>query len=344
MTPFVAATGASLASFFKTRSASSPLSKSTALVRQPTLCFRVKACARETLQQPLGETSTKSQTQTPDQLASTKVSENGFKPHSSTTTLEQAAMEKIRPLASKAEPHGGSHLHFDVVKMIGAGSSGSVVLAKIREKQNLPTAIKILPKRRANRLERRATTGCIDMSADNDEYTDEQMRKDNMAKARIYTETRILQETTHPFITKLYCSFVSKDHLHFAMEYCAGGDLFYLLTRQQHHRFSEEVALFYAASLVLALNYLHQKGILYRDLKPENIMIHQDGFIRLTDFGLAKDHLGTQQQPQRTYSLCGSQNYVAPEVIQGDGYSFPADMYSLGCVIYEMLTDRKSVV
>eukprot|EP00638_Chattonella_subsalsa_P020473 CAMPEP_0117856312 /NCGR_PEP_ID=MMETSP0950-20121206/1173_1 /TAXON_ID=44440 /ORGANISM="Chattonella subsalsa, Strain CCMP2191" /LENGTH=224 /DNA_ID=CAMNT_0005705391 /DNA_START=622 /DNA_END=1296 /DNA_ORIENTATION=- len=90
---------------------------------------------------------------------------------------------------------------------------------------------------------------------------------------------------------------------------------------------------FYAAEMILALKYLHSKGVIYRDLKPENVVLDKHGHIRLVDFGMAKPGM----EIGRAYTICGSYDYIAPEVILGIGYSFPVDYWSLGCVLYELL-------
>jgi serine/threonine protein kinase len=85
---------------------------------------------------------------------------------------------------------------------------------------------------------------------------------------------------------------------------------------------------------VEALSYLHQRGVLYRDLKPENVLLDHDGHIRITDFGLSKLNLG---RGDRTYSFCGTPEYLAPEIILGQGHSHHVDWWSLGALLYEML-------
>ena len=119
------------------------------------------------------------------------------------------------------------------------------------------------------------------------------------------------------------------------MEFVNGGELFFHL-RQAKTGFEEERACFYAAELVLALEYLHKSGTIYRDLKPENILIDSEGHIRLTDFGLSKS--GLQNNDGRTESFCGTPEYLAPEIIKDKEYTYSVDWYSWGLVLYEMLT------
>jgi protein-serine/threonine kinase len=104
---------------------------------------------------------------------------------------------------------------------------------------------------------------------------------------RVLTEQELLSVTNHPFIVSLYHSFQSEKYLYLAMQYCAGGELFTLLQTQKDRRLGELDARFYAAEVLLSLEYLHLLGFLYRDLKPENILVHESGHIVLTDFDLA---------------------------------------------------------
>jgi serine/threonine protein kinase len=123
------------------------------------------------------------------------------------------------------------------------------------------------------------------------------------------------------------------------LDYVPGGELFTYLRKLR--RFEEPVARFYAAEIVLVLEYLHEQqgGIAYRDLKPENLLLDQEGHIKLVDFGFAK-RLGYREdnRPVETYTLCGTPEYLAPEVIQNKGHTGAVDWWALAILIYEFLT------
>ncbi|OWZ20942.1 AGC protein kinase [Phytophthora megakarya] len=151
----------------------------------------------------------------------------------------------------------------------------------------------------------------------------------------------------HPFIVKIHACFQTIDHLHIVLDYCPGGELFFHLSQRGH--FSEHVAAFYLAEVLLALEHLHEHDIIYRDLKPENILLDQQGHVRLADFGLSKP--GIDDWTMAT-TFCGSKDYIAPEVLAlcerpsstsstpGRGYGKAVDFWALGCMLFEMLTGQ----
>jgi len=145
----------------------------------------------------------------------------------------------------------------------------------------------------------------------------------------INSEKSILTAIKHPFIVNLYRSFQDEKYLYMVMEYVIGGELFSHLRRAG--RFNNDVTRFFAAEIVLALEYMHSLNIIYRDLKPENLLIDQQGHIKITDFGFAK------KVEDRTWTLCGTPEYLAPEIIQSKGHGKAVDWWALGILIFEML-------
>lgn len=145
----------------------------------------------------------------------------------------------------------------------------------------------------------------------------------------IRSETRILAAISHPFMVDMLGQTQDAKYVYLFMEYVSGGDLFTYL--RGVYRLESFHARFYAAQVLLMFEYLHSKDIVYRDLKPENIMIAPDGYLKLTDFGFAKVLTG------RTYTLCGTPGYLAPEIILNKGHSKPVDWWTLGILLYELL-------
>ncbi|KAL4435092.1 hypothetical protein ABPG74_003585 [Tetrahymena malaccensis] len=149
------------------------------------------------------------------------------------------------------------------------------------------------------------------------------------------TECNILKRCKNPFVVGLHYAFQTPNHLYMVLDYCNGGVLLQHIQRES--RFSELTARFFVCEIILAIEYLHQQNILYRDLKPENILISSDGHIKLTDFGLSKEHVADFDV---TKSFCGSPAYLSPEMLLGKGFSKASDIYGIGCVLYEMLTGQ----
>ena len=142
----------------------------------------------------------------------------------------------------------------------------------------------------------------------------------------VTNEYQIAQTLDHPYIVKTH-QFIETDHFYIIlMEFVSGGELFELLKEQR--TMNEECARFYIVETLQALKYLHDQNIIYRDIKPENIILDHEGHLKLTDFGLAKRVDG------RSYSFCGSIDYMAPEVLEEDGYSFEVDYYSIGNLLF----------
>nr|AML78731.1 putative LOV domain-containing protein [Mansoa alliacea] len=181
---------------------------------------------------------------------------------------------------------------------------------------------------------------------------------------RACAEREILDMLDHPFLPALYASFQTKTHICLITDYCPGGELFLLLERQPTKVLKEDAVRFYAAEVVVALEYLHCQGIIYRDLKPENVLLQENGHIALTDFDLScltscmpqllipelnekkkrkKGQKGQQDpifmaEPMRaSNSFVGTEEYIAPEIISGAGHTSAVDWWALGILLYEML-------
>ncbi|XP_017457623.1 cAMP-dependent protein kinase catalytic subunit PRKX isoform X1 [Rattus norvegicus] len=146
----------------------------------------------------------------------------------------------------------------------------------------------------------------------------------------VQNEKAVLKEINHPFLIKLLWTDHDNRFLYMLMEFVPGGELFTYL--RNRGRFSSVAAIFYATEIVCAIEYLHSKEIVYRDLKPENILLDREGHIKLTDFGFAKKLV------DRTWTLCGTPEYLAPEVIQSKGHGRAVDWWALGILIFEMLS------
>ncbi|XP_010180543.1 PREDICTED: cAMP-dependent protein kinase catalytic subunit PRKX [Mesitornis unicolor] len=146
----------------------------------------------------------------------------------------------------------------------------------------------------------------------------------------VHNEKSVLKEVNHPFLIRLFWTNHDERFLYMLMEYVPGGELFSYLRNMG--RFNNSTGLFYSAEIICAIEYLHSKEIVYRDLKPENILLDKEGHIKLTDFGFAKKLV------DRTWTLCGTPEYLAPEVIQSKGHGRAVDWWALGILIFEMLS------
>ncbi|KIJ56565.1 hypothetical protein M422DRAFT_148965 [Sphaerobolus stellatus SS14] len=223
---------------------------------------------------------------------------------------------------------------FQKIKLLGRGDVGKVYLVREKKTDKL-FAMKVLSKK-------------------------EMIARKKIKRA--LAEQEILATANHPFIVTLYHSFQSEEYLYFCMEYCMGGEFFRALQTRPGKCLAEDDARFYAAEVTAALEYLHLMGFIYRDLKPENILLHQSGHIMLSDFDLAKQSDSVAQPTAitrpasdpngtpivvvdtkictvnfRTNSFVGTEEYIAPEVIENNGHTSAVDWWTLGILIYEMI-------
>ncbi|XP_011155999.1 ribosomal protein S6 kinase beta-1 isoform X1 [Solenopsis invicta] len=151
--------------------------------------------------------------------------------------------------------------------------------------------------------------------------------------AHTRAERNILESIKHPFIVDLKYAFQTGHKLYLILEYMCGGELFGHLNNEGI--FLEDTARFYLCEIILALQHLHLQGIIYRDLKPENVLLDVNGHIKLTDFGLCKEHI---QEGAVTHTFCGTIEYMAPEILTRSGHGKAVDWWSLGTLAYDMLT------
>jgi serine/threonine protein kinase len=192
---------------------------------------------------------------------------------------------------------------FEIVRILGRGTYGKVALVKHRESGQL-FAMKAMSKALL------AEDGNIQ---------------------QILAERDILLRNQHPFLVAAHFTFQTDSKIFLLLDYVPGGELFQRL--REERRFTEDRARLIAAELLLAIGHLHKAGFVYRDLKPENILFDENGHVKLTDFGYAKNLQGAD----RTSTFCGTADYLAPEVLLSTPYTKAVDWWSLGCVIYEML-------
>nr|XP_042897371.1 cAMP-dependent protein kinase catalytic subunit 1-like isoform X2 [Parasteatoda tepidariorum] len=189
---------------------------------------------------------------------------------------------------------------FERIQTLGTGSFGRVMLVQHNDTKKY-YAMKILDKLKVVKLKQ------VDHTLN---------------------EKRILQAIEFPFMVNLVYHFKDNSNLYMVLEYVSGGEMFSHLRRTG--RFSEPSTRFYASQIVLSFEYLHSLDLVYRDLKPENLLIDEEGYVKVTDFGFAKKVRG------RTWTLCGTPEYLAPEVILSKGYNKAVDWWAFGVLVYEM--------
>ncbi|KAM9307311.1 cGMP-dependent protein kinase 1-like isoform 2-T2 [Pholidichthys leucotaenia] len=195
--------------------------------------------------------------------------------------------------------------NFNIICTLGMGGFSRVELVQLKSDPNRSFALKVLKKRHI---------------------------LDTSQQGHILSERRIMMEVHSPFIIRLYRTFRDSKYLYMLLEVCLGGELWTLL--RDRGSFDDGTTRFYAGCVIEALAFLHSRGIIYRDLKPENIILDHRGYAKLADFGFAKKvGLG-----KKTWTFCGTPEYVAPEVILNKGHDCSADCWSLGILVFELLS------
>ncbi len=192
---------------------------------------------------------------------------------------------------------------FKHLKVLGQGSFGKVILVQ-NQNNNKLYAMKILNKKFI-------------------------VKKNQVSHTQ--TERVLLEKLKHPFIVRLNYAFQDSKRLYFLTEFLQGGELFFHLRRNSGYK--EKAVRFYMSQILLALEYMHDNNYIYRDLKPENILIDKEGNIKLTDFGLSKI---LPEEETTTYTMCGTAEYLAPEILFAKGYDKTCDWFSFGVVLFEM--------
>ncbi|KAG8728233.1 camp-dependent protein kinase catalytic subunit [Ceratobasidium sp. 423] len=250
--------------------------------------------------EPLPVVPTPQQIQ-PQQLVQPQVRQQQPQPQSTPQPGQQERTPMLSGRKDKRKLNNYALKDFRILHTLGTGSFGRVHLACSRHNHR-HYAIKVLSKAKV--------------------VQQKQVEHTNSERA-------VLALVRHPFIVNLWGTFQDVNNLFMVMDFVPGGELFTLLRKSR--RFPSPVAKFYTAEVVLAIDYLHGHDIIYRDLKPENILLGADGHIKLTDFGFAK-HV-----PDITWTLCGTPDYLAPEIVNQKSYNKSVDWYAVGILLYEML-------
>jgi len=193
----------------------------------------------------------------------------------------------------------------EVIATLGVGGFGRVELVKCRNRPSTAFALKCLKK---------------------------QHIVETQQQEHVFSEKNILMSCKHNFITRLYKTFKDKKYIYMLMEVSLGGELWTIL--RDRGWFDDATTRFYIACVVSAFEYLHNRGIIYRDLKPENLLLDKQGYIKMVDFGFSK-HIDSGR---KTWTFCGTPEYVAPEIILNKGHDRSVDFWSLGVLMYELLT------
>ncbi|KAM0787192.1 hypothetical protein ACM66B_006435 [Microbotryomycetes sp. NB124-2] len=262
---------------------------------------------------PFGVPRTESLSQ--DALSETQTTSAGYVPEPpaqpATTLARQVSVTRSRSgtnsIRKRGRDVGLSLGDFEILDTLGTGTFGRVLLTRSQPRSRPGSqpryfALKVLEKITVVRLRQ---------------------------VEHLNSERSTLAEVSHPFIVNLFFTFQDEANLYLLLEFVQGGELFSHLRRAG--RFSPDVSRFYASNIILALEYLHARDIVYRDLKPENLLIDSLGYLKIADFGFAK------RVQDRTFTLCGTPEYLAPEIINATGHGVAADWWALGVLIFELL-------
>uniref|UniRef100_UPI0037E92957 cGMP-dependent protein kinase 2 n=1 Tax=Semicossyphus pulcher TaxID=241346 RepID=UPI0037E92957 len=218
-------------------------------------------------------------------------------------SAEAHELRRLRERISLLPPHQ-PFLELEVVATLGMGGFGRVELVKLKD-EDTTFALKCIKKKHI---------------------------VDTRQQEHIYSEKNILQQTNSAFIIRLFRTFRDDKFVYMLLEACLGGELWTVLRDMSY--FDDATARFCTGCVLEAFDYLHTLGIVYRDLKPENLLLDAEGYVKMADFGFAKK-IG---RGKKTWTFCGTPEYVAPEVIMSKGHDFGADCWSLGILIFELLT------
>lgn len=212
--------------------------------------------------------------------------------------------QKMGVMAPKGQKTDWSINDFEIGRPLGTGKFGRVYLAR-EKKTHFVVAIKV-------------------------------MYKSHLAKAEIEHQVRreieIQSHLRHPNILRLYGFFYDKTKIYLVMEYAPNGELFRYL--RENDRFDEKTSACYIMQIVSAIQYCHSKGVIHRDIKPENILFGSDGKLKISDFGWS----ASVSNSTRRATLCGTLDYLPPEMLKGENHSYAVDIWGIGVLLYEFLT------
>ena len=197
---------------------------------------------------------------------------------------------------------------FNLIRVIGRGNFAKVLMVELKRKKRL-YAMKVIKKQ-------------LILEDEDIEW--------------VQIEKNVLEiASNHPFLVGLHSCFQTASRLFFVIELVQGGDLMYHM--QKKKKLPEDHAQFYSAEIALALNFLHRNGIIFRDLKLDNVLLAHDGHVKLTDYGMCKQGI---KYGDKASTFCGTPNYMAPEILKNEAYSFSVDWWALGVMLFEMMAGR----